>query len=62
MIKCSFKKSGFTTNADGSENRLVNIRRLEDYVMLAAEEKFHLETFSSTESEDNNGLMTTMII
>ena len=44
MIICSFKKCGITTNVDGLENSHVNILGLEDYVMLAQEKEFHLET------------------
>ena len=41
-----FKKCEITTNVDDSENSLVNILGVEDYV------KFYLETSSSEESED----------
>ena len=44
-----FKKCGITTNVDDSENSLVNIRGVEDYV------KFYLETSSSEESEGVTG-------
>ena len=52
MIIRSFKKCGNKTKVDGSENSQVNIGRLNDYVMPAPEEEFHLKTYSSKEGED----------
>ena len=52
MIIHSSKKCGTKTKVDGSENSQVNIWRLKDYVMPAPKEEFHLETYSSEESGD----------
>ena len=51
MIICSFKKCIITMNVNGSENSQVNIQGLEDYVMPAPKEEFHLKT-SNEECED----------
>ena len=52
MIIRSFKKCGNKTKLGGSENSQINIWRLNDYVMPAPEEEFHLKAYSSEESED----------
>ena len=51
MIICSFN-NGVTTNVDASGNSQVNIRGLEDYVVPAPEEEWHLGTSLSEGSED----------
>ena len=52
MIIRSFKKCGITTAVDGSEDDQVNVEGIKSYVMPQPEEEFHLETFSSDESEE----------
>lgn len=50
----SFVKCGLTNNLDGTEDKQINIRGIDDYTMPQPEEEFHLET-SSEEEDDGSG-------
>ena len=54
MIIRSFKKCGITMTVDHSKNSQVNVQGLKDYVILAPEEEFQLETSLSEKSEDQD--------
>ena len=52
MIIRSFVKCGLSNKLNGSEDRMVNIRGTEGYVMPKPESEFHLDSDSdSSESE-----------
>ena len=50
MVKCSIKKCGINVNIDGSENALVHLKGISDYVMPEADEEYHMDT--STDEND----------
>ena len=49
------KNCGITTNIDGTENREVNIRGLDGYIIPLPEEEFHLETSKDYDDETDSG-------
>ena len=53
MVKCSFKKCGINVNIDGSENALVHLEGISEYVMPEADEEFHVDT-STDENETSD--------
>ena len=54
MVKRSFKKCGINVNIDGSENALVHLEGISEYVIPEADEEFHVDT-STDESETSDG-------
>ena len=52
MVKRSFKKCGINVNIDGSENALVHLKGISEYVMPEADEEFHVDT--STDENDTS--------
>lgn len=46
MVKCSFKKCGLYVCIDGSENALVQLEGISEYVMPRQAEEFHAATFT----------------
>ena len=52
MVKRSFKKCGINVNIDGSENALVHLEGISEYVMPEADEEFHVDT--STDDNDTS--------
>ena len=52
MVKRSFKKCGIKVNIDGSENALVHLEGISEYVMPEADEEFHMDT--STDENDTS--------
>ena len=52
MVKRSFKKCGINVNIDGSENALVHLEGISEYVMPEADEEFHVDT--STDENDTS--------
>lgn len=53
MVKRSFKKCGINVNIDGSENALVHLEGISEYVMPEADEEFHVDT-STDENETSD--------
>ena len=53
MVKRSFKKCGINVNIDGSENALVHLKGISEYVMPEADEEFHVDT-STDENETSD--------
>ena len=51
-MKRSFKKCGINVNIDGSENALVHLEGISEYVMREADEEFHVDT--STDENDTS--------
>ena len=51
-MKRSFKKCGINVNIDGSENALVHLEGISEYVMPEADEEFHVDT--STDDNDTS--------
>ena len=59
LIIRSFLKCGISNSLDGSEDHLVNIRGLEDYIMPKPESEFHLmsdDDDDDSESSDTDGV------
>ena len=55
-MKRSFKKCGINVNIDGSENALVHLQGISEYVMPEAGEEFHVDTSTDenhTSDEEN---------
>ena len=52
MVKRSFKKCRINVNIDGSENALVHLEGISEYVMPEADEEFHVDT--STDENDTS--------
>ena len=52
MVKCSFKKCGINVNINESENVLVHLEGISEYVMPEADEEFHMDT--STDENDTS--------
>ena len=52
MVKRSFKKCGINVNIDGSENALVHLKGISEYMMPEADEEFHVDT--STDENDTS--------
>ena len=46
------QESGINVNIDGSENALVHLEGINEYVMPEADEKFHVDT--STDENDTS--------
>ncbi|KAM7450086.1 hypothetical protein ABFA07_002190 [Porites harrisoni] len=53
MVKRSFKKCGINVNIHGSENALVHLEGISEYVMPEADEEFHVDT-STDENETSD--------
>ena len=53
MLQRSFKKCGINIKEDGSENTLVHIGGISEYVMPEADKEFHLDTYTD-EGEDSD--------
>ena len=53
MLQRSFKKCGINIKEDGSENTLVHIEGISEYVMPEADKEFHLDT-STNEGDDSD--------
>ena len=51
-MKCSFKKCGINVNINGSENALVHLEGISEYMMPETDEEFHMDT--STDENDTS--------
>ena len=56
LIVRSSLKCGISNSLDGSEDHLVNIRGLEDYIMPKPGSEFHLMSGGDSESSDSDGV------
>ena len=52
MVKCSYKKCGINVYIDGSENLLLPLEGIIDYVLPKSNEKFWMN--SSTDENDSS--------
>ena len=52
MVKCSYKKCGINVYTDGSENLLLHLEGIIDYVLPKPNEKFWMN--SSTDKNDTS--------
>ena len=52
MVKCSYKKCGMNVYTDGSENLLLHLKGISEYVMPKPNEKFCMN--SSTDENDSS--------
>ena len=53
MLQRSFKNCGINIKEDRSENALVNMEGISEYVMPKADKEFHLDT-STDEGDDSD--------
>ena len=55
MLQRSFKKCGINIKEDGSENVLVHIEGISEYVMPEVDKEFHLDTATDEGDDSDEG-------
>ena len=54
MLQRSFKKCGINIKEDASENELVHIKGISEYVTLEADKEFHLDADEDNDSDEGD--------